>query len=297
MNRELEAGNSNQITRDYIDSLLMEMRHIDSVIPSTEMQLFGETFNTPIMTSALSHLNDFSKNGAVEMAKGALGAGSIVWTGMGDEAELEAIVKTEAKTIKIIKPTMDNDVIFRKIKHAEQCGVLALGMDLDHSFNRQGAFDNVLGHQMSSKSFDEIKSFVKATKLPFIIKGVLSVQDALKCLDAGVQGIVVSHHHGLMDYAVPPLMILPKIAQAINKQIPIIVDCGMASGIDAFKALALGADGVSASRLLMDYLKKDNAQGVTNKINEMTLELRGTMARTGCKDIEHIDPGIIWHNR
>ena len=58
MNKNTKAGNSNQITRDYIDSLLMEMRHIDGVIPSTELQLYGERFETPIMTAALSHNQD-----------------------------------------------------------------------------------------------------------------------------------------------------------------------------------------------------------------------------------------------
>ncbi len=97
-----------------------------------------------------------------------------------------------------------------------------------------------------------------------------------------------------MDYAVPPLMILPKIVQAVNKRIPIFVDCGIDSGFDAFKALALGANAVSAERKIMDFLKKDNAQGVTDKINTMTEELAGILARTGCKNIESIDPNIIW---
>jgi hypothetical protein len=286
-------GDSNQITRDYLDSLLMEMRHIDSVLPSTKLELYGETFDTPIMSAALSHLNNFIPDGTTEMAKGVLGANAVMWIGMGNEAELESIIDTGVKTIKIIKPNIDNDVIFRKIEHAEKYGAFALGMDLDHSFNKKGQYDNVLGEQMQSKTIDEIKSFVDATKLPFIIKGVLSVTDALKCMDAGVQGIVVSHHHGIMDYAVPPLMILPKIVQAVNKRIPIFVDCGIESGIDAFKALALGADAVSAGRIVMDFLKKDKAQGVTDKINSMTEELAGVLARTGSKDIKSIDPNVI----
>lgn len=285
--------NSDQITRDYFDSLLVEMRHIDSVIPSTKFELFGEEFDTPVMTAALSHLNNIRENGMAEMAKGAYLANAVNWTGMGDEAELEAITATGARTVKIIKPYADNDYIFRRIEHAEKCGVLAVGMDIDHAFAGNGQYDNVFGMQMAPKSIGEIKSFVKATKLPFIIKGVLSEQDAYKCLEAGVKGIVVSHHHGIMNYAVPPLMILPRIARVINHQIPIFVDCGISSGMDVFKALALGADAVCAGRILMEPLRMNGAEGVKNQIVKMTDELKGVMARTCSPDIRSIDPSVI----
>lgn len=286
---------SNEITREYFDSLLLEMRHIDSVIPSTKLELYGETFDTPVMMSPLSHLSNVHENGMVEMAKGAYAANAVNWVGMGDEVELEAIVATRARTIKIIKPYADNNDIFHRIEHAERFGVMAVGMDVDHSFGRNGQYDNVFGLQMTSKSLAEIKEFVKATKLPFIIKGVLSEQDAYKCLEAGVQGIVVSHHHGIMNYAVPPLMILPKIAKVIDHKIPIFVDCGVLSGMDAFKALALGAYAVSAGRVIMEPLRTNGAEGVKNQIEKMTNELAGAMAKTCSPDIRHIDPSVIWH--
>lgn len=286
---------SNEITRKYFDSLLIEMRHMDSVIPSTKLELYGDTFDTPVMMAALSHLNNVHDNGMVEMAKGAYAANAVNWAGMGDEAELKEIVATKARTIKIIKPYADNDYVMHRIRHAEQCGVMAVGMDLDHSFSWNGQYDNVLGMQMKSKSLDEVKQFVKATKLPFVIKGVLSEQDAYKCLDAGVQGIVVSHHHGIMNYAVPPLMILPKIAKAIDNKIPIFVDCGVTSGMDVFKALALGATAVSAGRVIMEPLRQDGSEGVRKQIVKMTEELAGAMARTCSPDIRNIDSSVIWH--
>ncbi len=289
------AGDTNKITREYFDSLLIEMRHIDSVIPSTKLELYGETFDTPVMMAALSHLNSVREHGMVEMARGARAANAVNWAGMGDEAELEEIVATGARTVKIIKPYADNDYILRRIEHAEKCGVMAVGMDVDHSFSGKGRYDNVLGLQMSSKSLTEIKEFVKATKLPFVIKGVLSEHDTYKCLEAGVRGIVVSHHHGIMKYAVPPLMILPRIAGIVNHSIPIFVDCGVASGMDVFKALALGADAVSAGRIIMGPLGTDGAEGVKNLILNMTEELAGAMARTGSEDIRHIDPSVIWN--
>jgi len=289
-----KAGDSDRITREYFDSLLLELRYIDSVIPSTTMNLYGETFSTPVMTAALSHLDGRRPNGTVEMAKGAFAANAVMWTGMGDEDELEAITATGVKVVKIIKPYEDNKIIYKKIEHAEKCGALAVGMDVDHIFNGKGQYDNVLGNLMTSKTLDEIKDFVKSTKLPFIIKGVLSEQDTYKCIEAGVKGIVVSHHHGIQDFAVPPLMILPKIAKVVDHSIPIFVDCSVESGIDTFKALALGATAVSVGRALMTALMDDGENGVQKKIEQMTEELAAAMARTGSKDIMHIDPSVIW---
>jgi isopentenyl diphosphate isomerase/L-lactate dehydrogenase-like FMN-dependent dehydrogenase len=294
MAEETNAGDSSKITRDYFDSLLVEMRHIDGVLPSTEMELYGEKFSTPIMLAALSHLQGVHPEGMVEAARGIKAAGAVMWAGMGDEAELEAITATGAKTIKIIKPYADNKVILKKIEHAEKCGCIAVGMDIDHAFNKKGKYDVVHNLDMRPKSLDEIRELVKATKLPFVIKGVLSGQDTYKCLDAGVRGIVVSHHHGHIDYCLPPLRILPSIVKIVRKQIPVFVDCNIDRGMDAFKALALGADAVSAGRVIMPPLGAQGAEGVRKLIMEMTEELAGAMAATGCRDIRRIDPALIW---
>ncbi len=288
-------GNSDQITRDYFDSLLVEMRHLDGQKPDTTLELYGEKFKTPIMMAALSHLNNICDDGMVEMAKGANLAGAVNWAGMGDKEELERITATGAKTIKIIKPYADNELIMDRIAHAKECGVLAVGMDIDHAFNGKGEYDKVLGFDMAPKSHEEIRRFAEAADLPFVVKGVLSTQDAYKCLQAGVKGIVVSHHHGIMDYAIPPLRILPEIVKVLNGQIPVFVDCGIISGMDVFKALALGATAVSAGRVIMQPLGRSGAQGVKEQVEQMNGELRGIMARTGSRDLRHIDPSVIWH--
>ena len=294
MSQNINPADANQITREYFDSLLIEMCHIDSVIPSTTLELYGETFATPVMTAALSHLNNCHPGGMAEMARGAAAANAVMWTGMGEESELEATTATGARTIKIIKPHADNRTIYRKIEHAKKCGCLAVGMDIDHAFNSRGQYDTVLGLPMTGKTLQEIKDFVKASELPFIIKGVLSERDTDKCLEAGVQGIVISHHHGIQSYAIPPLLILPKIAKLVNGSIPIFVDCGVANGMDIFKALALGANAVCVGRELMAHLSTGGAAGVEKRINEMTQELAGAMARTCSPKLKSIDSSVIW---
>lgn len=292
MNKEF-CSDANQLTREYFDSILIEMRHLDGVKPDTTLSLFGESFSTPIMMAALSHLNSCCEDGMAQMAIGAMNAGAVNWAGMGEYAELEHICQTGAKTIKIIKPHEDDSEVYRRIEHAEKCGCLALGMDIDHAFSSQGEYDVVLGLPMRPKSLAQMRGFVKATQLPFIVKGVLSVTDAKKCVDIGAQAIVVSHHHGILPYAVPPIMVLPEIIRAVGGQLKIFVDCSIETGYDAFKALALGADAVCAGRVIMEPLRKEQALGVTKTVERMTNELRGAMARTASPDIFHIDRDVL----
>lgn len=282
---------TNQLTRTYMDSLLVELRQLDCTIPDTTFHLFGETFATPIMTAALSHLDNHHSGGMVELARGAKEANVVLWYGYGEDAELEEILATGAKTIKIIKPFKERKEIYRKIEHAKRAGVFALGMDIDHGYDKFGQYD--MNALMCGITSGELKDFITNAEIPFIVKGVLSVQDALKCAEAGAAGIVVSHHHGIMDYAVPPLMVLPEIREAVGPEMKVFVDCGIGSGADAFKSIALGADAVSVGRAMLDSFRTEGAAAVRNAIVQMTRELAGYMAHTAAADLSHIDGSVV----
>lgn len=284
---------SDYITRAYMDSLLVEVRHLDAVMPSTEMTLFGKTFSTPVATAALSHLSGTYPDGMAAMARGAADTNALVFSGMGPRPELERMIATGASVIKIIKPYADRKLVLAKIRHAEEHGALAVGIDTDHAFDRNHGYDVIEGRQMYPLSSKELADMVKATKLPFFIKGVLSRVEARKCLDCGVQGMVVSHHNGRLDYAVPPLMVLPEIAEECGGQAALFVDCGIQSGMDVFKALALGATGCCVGRPLMPPLKEKGSDGVREVIEGITRDLRYTMAMTASPDIAHIDRSLI----
>ena len=289
---ERKSTSSDVITRAYLDSLLVEVRHLDAVLPSTEMTVYGKTFATPVATAALSHMHRQYPNGMAEMAKGAYEAGALVFSGMGPQDELESMIHTGASVIKIIKTYADRQSIYEKIRHAEEHGALAVGLDIDHAFSRNG-YDVVEGLPMLPLTSKELADMVKSTRLPFVIKGVLSRQDARKCLDAGVQGMVVSHHNGRLDCSVPPLMILPEILEETGGKVPLFVDCSLQSGLDVFKALALGATACCVGRPLMGPLREKGAEGVREKMVEITNDLRYTMAMTCSKDIHSIDPSIV----
>lgn len=296
---KVRADDSIRIAREYMDSLLVESRIVGSVYPSTQMRMFGETFETPIMTAALSHLRTISNiagNPLADMASGAKQAGAMASIGMGDNDELLSVLNTGAKTMKIIKPYMDEKEILSRIEFCEEHGALAVGMDVEHAVNVADAENSVvLGIQMKQPTLADLKRYINHTKLPFVIKGALSLQDVKRCIDLGCKGVILSHHNGLMRWAVPPVMLLPKIRKEIRDEIAIIVDGGMESGYDVFKALALGADAVTVGRPLIPVLKEKGPQGVYEKITAMNNELKAMMIRTDSPDIMHIDPTVIWH--
>ena len=282
-------GDSVQIAREYMDSLLVETRVVGAERPDTTFRFLGETFSTPVMTAALSHLD------LVSMAAGAKQAGACVSIGMGGNGEMGEILATGAKVMKIIKPYADEKEILSRLEYAEENGALAVGMDVEHAVNTDDAEDSVvMGLQMKQPTLAELEKYIRHTKLPFFIKGALSVQDALRCRDLGAAGLVLSHHNGLTRFAVPPVMVLPEIRKAIGKDLLLIADGGIESGVDAFKALARGADAVTMGKALMGPLKEKGAEGVAEALRKTTAQLQAMMIRTGTKNLKHIDPSVIW---
>ena len=281
-------GDSVQIARMYMDSLLVESRIVGAVYPDTTFRFLGETFAMPVMTAALSHLD------LVSMAEGAKQAGAPVSIGMGVNEEMGKVLATGAKVMKIIKPYADEKEIMSRLEFAEANGAAAVGMDVEHAVNVEDAENSVVvGLQMKQPTLAELEKYIRATKLPFFIKGALSAQDALRCRDLGAAGLILSHHNGLMRYAVPPVMILPEIRKAIGRDLILIADGGIESGFDAFKALARGADAVTVGKALMGPLKETGANGVRDALKKIAGQLQAMMIRTGTKDLKHMDPSVI----
>ena len=283
-----DRGDSIKIARDYMDSLLVESRIIGAVRPDSNIRFLGNDFRTPIMTAALSHID------LVGMAEGAMAAGAPVSIGMGDNEEMGRVLKTGAKVMKIIKPYKDRDEIFSRLKFAKENGAVAVGMDVEHSVNVEDPDDSiVVGLEMKLPTIDELREYAEYAGLPFFIKGAMSVHDAKAAANIGCAGIILSHHNGLMRYSVPHVMVLPEIRQAVGDNLILIADGGFESGFDAFKALALGADLVTVGKALMEPLKTNGAQGVTDTLNKMTGQLQAMMLRTSSPDLKHIDPSVI----
>ena len=204
------------------------------------------------------------------------------------------IADTGAKTVRIVKPYGDNEKVRDQMKFAEDCGAFGIGMDIDHIFGNDG-LDVVIGEQMAVQTSDMIRSYIESTKLPFVIKGVLSEEEAVKCADLGAKAIIVSHHHGRLPYAVPPMMILPEIKEALKgRDVTIIVDCGITSGADVYKALALGAHAAAVGRSMLPFLEKDGSDGVKEYIESVGKELRFVMSSTGFSRVADVDSSALY---
>lgn len=283
---------ANEITAKYMDSILIKERLIDSVIADTGTEFFGEKFDMPVMTPAFSHLGYFNGReltGLEEYSVAAKNLNILNFVGMMDNDMFSRIAATGAKTVRIVKPYDDNGKVRDQLQFAEEAGAFAVGMDIDHIFGEHGA-DVVIGEKMAVQTMDMLRSYVESTKLPFVVKGVLSIEDAVKCADIGASAIIVSHHHGRMPYAVPPMMILPEIKDALEgKNVKIIVDCGIVSGADVYKAIALGADAAAVGRSMLSSLEESGTEGVEGFIRRVCDELRFIMSCTGFASVSDVD--------
>lgn len=285
-------SDANEITARYMDSILIKERLIDSVVADTSVELFGERFASPVMTPAFSHLKQMGGReltGLEEYSLAAKNMNILNFVGMMENDMFQRIIDTGAKTVRIVKPYADNAKVKDQMKFAEDAGAFGIGMDIDHIFGNEG-LDVVIGEQMAVQTSDMIRSYVESTSLPFVIKGVLSEEEAVKCADLGAKAIIVSHHHGRLPYAVPPMMVLPSIKKALEgRNVKIIVDCGISSGADVYKCLALGADAAAVGRSMLPSLEEGGTQGVQKFLEGVNNELKFIMSCTGFARVDEID--------
>jgi (S)-mandelate dehydrogenase len=136
-------------------------------------------------------------------------------------------------------------------------------------------------------TWDEIKMYRDAWKGPLVIKGVLHPEDAERLVEMGVDGVFVTNHGGRQIEALPASIdALPAIASAIGNKATIIVDSGVRSGVDAARAVALGADAAFAGKAFLWSLGALGGNGPGHMIDLFKQELSSTLGQLGCADVE-----------
>jgi 4-hydroxymandelate oxidase len=289
-----KIGASVRMNRKYLDSLFFEPRFFDPVQVDTTCKILGLTLKTPIFCSPISQTDFASDEGLVEIAKGVHQAGGLMMLGIGGSSELQKSIDLGAKVVKMVKPYRSTELIYKKVREAEERGCVALGMDIDHYYGRlvgdKVDRDDLFGPQKT----EELKQVISGTKLPFIIKGVLSPIDAEKALQLGASAVMVSNHgSAAIDFTIPSMMALPKISESVGHKLTLLVDTGFKTGNDILKALAFGAKAVGFASSLLLAFAADGSSGVELLINQMTAELRRTMAATGCANVSAISRSMI----
>ncbi len=152
----------------------------------------------------------------------------------------------------------------------------------------------VLDGAATWKDFDWLRSI---TKLPVLVKGVMSARDAAQAVERGAAGLIVSNHGGrTLDTQPATIDALPPIAQAVGGRVPLLLDGGVRRGTDVLKALALGASAVLVGRPYVYGLAAAGAIGVAHVMHILRSEFEVAMALTGCRSLAAIDRSAIWES-
>jgi isopentenyl diphosphate isomerase/L-lactate dehydrogenase-like FMN-dependent dehydrogenase len=195
-----------------------------------------------------------------------------------------------ASTIAIIKPRAQ-EAIVSYLRQAEEAGVLATGMDVDGAGLVTMAMK---GQPVGPKTFEELREVIGATQLPFIVKGVMTVDEAEAAVRAGAAAIVVSNHGGRVLDSVPGAAeVLPAIADRIKGKAIVFADGGVRSGTDVLKLLALGANAVLIGRPMITAVYGGGREGVALALNQLKNELLQAMLLTGTADVGQVPRSIL----
>ena len=139
-----------------------------------------------------------------------------------------------------------------------------------------------------------IAELAEVSGLPVVVKGVLRGDEALRCVEAGAAGVIVSNHGGRqLDRAVPSALALTDVVQAVAGAVPVLVDGGIRSGTDALVALALGASGVLVGRPVLWALAAGGAGAVAGALDALAADLRHVLAVAGAARIADLDPSMV----
>lgn len=266
---------------------------IHAVQPSLECEFFGHKINTPIMIAPLSGLIEFvCKEPYMELAKASEALSCALWIGYPCKVDVKKIVsRTGAPVVRIIKPLQDRKKLLSELLAAEGAGCRAVGIDIDACAGVKIGSTTMSYGGLSPLSEEELRSIKKEISAPFILKGVLSRDDAKIADEIGAEGIVVSNHGGrVLDTCVPPVKMLPIVAEIFGGTV--FADSGFRSGGDVLKALALGAQGALAGRAVIYGLAK-KSEGVVRVIENMNKELMRCMVLTGTESVRRVSRGIL----
>lgn len=281
--------------------LNMDLIH-PQVEPSCELELFGSTYALPVFVGpigdVLRHYGDAYTMDEYNdcVLRGAAAAHTLAFTGDGAADELvtnacRAIAALGGKGIPTIKP-WDLATCKRKFQEAIASGAPAIAMDIDAA-----GLPFLKGHipPAGAKTVSELKEIVSLSKLPFIVKGIMTPDTAHKAIEAGASALVVSNHGGrVLDGTPPTAHVLPAIVDAVAGRAKIFVDGGIRSGTDVFRALALGADACLICRSFAVAAYGGGEKGVCSYLNQIRSELIDTMSMCGAATLSDISRSMLY---
>ena len=270
--------------------------------PDTGVELFGQKFRYPFFAGPVGAVNLHYSDAYTDMTyndvlvRACAENGIAAFTGDGTNPDVmtmatKAIGAAEGCGVPTIKP-WNIDTVRAKMEQAKASGCFAVAMDVDAAGL---PFLKNMTPPAGSKSVAELKEIVALAGRPFIVKGVMTVKGALKAKEAGAAAIVVSNHGGrVLDQCPATAEVLPEIAEALKGSgVKILVDGGIRSGVDVFKALALGADAVLICRPFVAAVYGGGEEGVKCYIDKIAGELADTMQMCGAHSLAEITKDMV----
>lgn len=298
-------GSGSSFINNYraLAALRLRMRVVHTAgDPDTRLRLFGQELSMPILGAAVAGAQmNFQgilteEELATALISGARRAGTLGMTGDGPDPSLyqtglRAIRAEGGLGIPVTKPR-DQASIISRLRQAEEAGCLAVGIDVDAA----GILPmRAAGQPVGPKTVAQLRELVEATRLPIVLKGIMTVEDAVAAKEAGAAAIVVSNHGGrVLDHTPGTAEVLPSIAQAVSDSLIVLVDGGIRSGVDVLKCLALGAHAVLVGRPVAIGAVGGGAEGVRLVLEQMRNELITAMILTGCNSLQEIGSHVLW---
>jgi len=273
--------------------------------PQMSVEIFGRKLAIPVILGAVAgcKLNLNSSITEEELVdnwlEGAKLGETLGMTGDGPDPTLypiglEGAKKYPGTAIPIIKPRPQAEIL-AKVKEAEEAGAVAVGIDIDAAAL---IHNNIKGLSVEPKTLEQLKEITASTKLPVILKGIMTVDDALVAAEAGAAAIVVSNHGGrAMDHCPGTAEVLPEIAAAVRDKMTVLIDGGIRTGLDVLKCLALGAHAVVIGRPPTIAAIGGGAEGIKVMLDNFMFDLRKSMILTGTKDVRFVNKNILYKSK
>jgi len=298
------------------EGISLNMRTVHNITqPKTEINLLGVKLSMPILTGITGGLT-YNMGAANKLAfdgemmteekyargiiQGAANSGTIGWAadGIGDPLEtykrrMSVVQEFKGRAVAQIKPRTQKE-IFERIDIVQQAGAPFFAIDVDSAGRAARALP---GKTVEPKDLKKLKEIVNYAKIPFIAKGIMTVDEALMCAEAGCGAIIVSNHGGRVLSSTPATMhVLPAIVKAVRDRgykMPILMDGGVRDGGDVLKALAYGAQAVLIGRPMIRASLGGGVEGVEMLFNRYHSELVSSMVLAGVADVNNVDPSIL----
>lgn len=299
----LGTGSSFMNNVQALATLRFNMRLVhDCEAPSTATEVLGLKLAMPVLAAPIGGIS-FNMGGKIteeDYAEAVLGGcvdkGVIGCSGDGvppfiHESGFTAIQALGGAGIPFVKPWEDKE-LFEKLDKAAATGAPVIGMDIDAA----GLVTlRLMGRPVGPKTVAKLKDIIAHVPARFVIKGIMTADDAKRAVDAGAAGIVVSNHGGrVLDHTPGTAEVLASVADAVKGQIAILADGGVRTGGDVLKMLALGADAVMVGRPVAIAALGGGREGVGKYLDQLRGELLQAMILTGCQDVASAGRHILF---